>query len=66
MAEKKEIDLSDVKLVRGINCNHLESFELKEYLLVNMYTEEKFFKGGYNLNPEKYKKHHNLWKCEIC
>ena len=41
-------EIEKLKLVRGINCDHFEFFDLKEYLITNMYTEEKLFDNSYD------------------
>ena len=41
-------EIEKLKLVRGINCEHFEFFDLKVYLLSNIFTEEKLFDNGYD------------------
>ena len=41
-------EIEKLKLVRGINCEHFEFFNLKEYLFSNIYTEGKLFDNGYD------------------
>ena len=53
MVENEKLDITNLKLVRGINCDHLSTFDLKKFLLENMYTENRLFNGDYNLRSDK-------------